>query len=73
MEKYIKNNIIIEKRLLNIEEAKTYLGMSSVDALYQKVCRRQIPFVRDGKRIKFDKVELDRWIEEHTVRENNLK
>jgi excisionase family DNA binding protein len=55
-----------EKRLLTIKEASEYLG-KSVKALYHMVYRRQIPFVKMGKSIGFDKIALDKWIEKHTI------
>jgi excisionase family DNA binding protein len=56
-----------EKRLYTIKEASEYLG-KSVKALYHMVERRQIPFVKIGKKsIGFDKIALDKWIEKHTI------
>ena len=55
-----------EKRLLTIKEASEYLGITE-NALYCMVYRRQIPFVKIGKRLRFDKIDLDKWIEKHTI------
>ena len=55
-----------EKRLLTIKEASEYLG-KSVKALYHMVERRQIPFVKIRKNLRFDKIDLDKWIEKHTI------
>jgi len=55
-----------EKRLLTIKEASEYLGIS-VDALYCMVYRKQIPYVKIGKKLRFDKFILDRWIEKQTI------
>ena len=55
-----------EKRLYTIKEASEYLGFS-VKALYHMVERRQIPFVKIGKSLRFNKVALDNWIEKHTI------
>jgi len=55
-----------EKRLLTIKEASEYLGIS-VKGLYHMVERRQIPFVKTGKRLRFDKIDLDNWIEKHKI------
>jgi excisionase family DNA binding protein len=55
-----------EKRLYTIKEASEYLG-KSVKALYHMVERRQIPFVKIRKNLRFDKIALDKWIEKHTI------
>jgi putative molybdopterin biosynthesis protein len=55
-----------EKRLLTIKEASEYLGITE-NALYCMVYRRQIPFVKIGKRLRFDKIDLDKWIEKQKI------
>src|SRR5437763_16248843 len=34
----------------------------SVDALYHRVARREIPFVKQGRLVRFDRFALDRWM-----------
>jgi len=63
---------MVEKRLLTVKEASEYLGIS-INALYCMVYRRQIPYVKIGKRLKFDKVALDKWIEKNTVYSSDEK
>lgn len=54
-------------RLLDVAAAAEYLSTTEA-ALKKKVTRREIPFVRVGKRaIRFDVRQLDDWIDEHTV------
>jgi excisionase family DNA binding protein len=55
-----------EKRLFTIKEASEYLG-KSVKALYHMVERRQIPFVKIRKNLRFDKIDLDKWIEKQKI------
>jgi|YelNatPaOPRAMG01_1025707.scaffolds.fasta_scaffold638782_1 putative molybdopterin biosynthesis protein len=55
-----------EKRLLTIKEASEYLGIS-VKGLYNMVNRRELPFYKIGKRVRFDMKQLDEWIEKHKV------
>ncbi|MBI5367934.1 MAG: helix-turn-helix domain-containing protein [Planctomycetes bacterium] len=44
------------------------MGLSRA-AVFHKVARREIPFVRVGKRaLRFDREALDRWIRSRTVR-----
>lgn len=49
----------MEKRLLNIQEASEYLGFA-VHTIYGWTSQRQIPFVKIGGRLRFDKRKLDR-------------
>jgi len=53
-------------RLLTVREAAAYIGRS-VSALYKLVARREIGCVRHGRNLRFDRVELDRWIERDRV------
>jgi excisionase family DNA binding protein len=55
-----------EKKLLTIKEASEYLGFS-IKALYHMVERGQIPFVKIRKNLRFDKIDLDKWIEKHKI------
>jgi excisionase family DNA binding protein len=53
-------------RLLNIKQAAASLGLS-VGALYHLVARREIPFVKFGRTLRFDVRDLDRWIQNGKV------
>ena len=48
-------------RYLGVRAAATYLGCSP-GSLYHLVARRQIPFLRRGNRLFFDRGDLDRWM-----------
>ena len=50
-------------RYLNIREAGEYLGFS-VHTLYSWTSQRVIPFYKRGGRVRFDKAELDKWMQE---------
>ena len=52
---------IIESRWLDVDTAAHYLCMSR-HAIYHRVSRRQLPFVKDGRTIRFDRYALDRWM-----------
>ncbi len=54
------------RRLLNIQEASEYTGLS-VHTLYTMVSQRRIPFIKMGRLTKFDVGLLDKWIAQHTV------
>lgn len=47
--------------LLNIEEASKLLNLS-ISTIYSKVCKREIPFNKQGKRVYFYKNQLMKWI-----------
>jgi integrase len=51
----------LEPRWLDVDAASRYLCMS-VDGLYHRVARRQIPFVKQGRIIRFDRFALGRWM-----------
>lgn len=44
---------------LTADEATAYLKLPSRDALYQAVCRGQVPAHRLGRRLRFRRPELD--------------
>src|SRR5579862_8946526 len=52
---------IIEPRWLDVDTAAQYLCMSR-HAIYHRISRRQIPFVRRGRIIRLDRQALDRWM-----------
>lgn len=58
----------IEKRLFNIKETAHYLGRTS-SAIRHMVWRGEIPYVRLGKRVFFDILDLEQWIASHKVSE----
>ena len=49
-------------RLLNVKEAAEMLG-TTPRAIYQRRHRNLIPFVKDGKNLRFDEEELLEYIE----------
>lgn len=53
--------------LLNIEQASKLLDLS-VSTIYSKVCRKEIPVNKQGKRIYFYRHELMQWIKSGRVK-----
>ncbi len=53
--------------VLDVHEAAAYLGVSEV-TLYRLVRRREVPYTRVGRSIRFRVEELERYLEERTVR-----
>jgi excisionase family DNA binding protein len=50
------------KILLNIRELSGLTGLA-VPTIYEYVSMRKIPHVKIGKRVLFDRGEIDKWIE----------
>lgn len=61
---------IIKPRLLTVREAAIYLGRS-IPSIRELVWSGSLPVVRVGRRIHFDILDLNRWIEENKVRYTN--
>ncbi len=56
----------MQKRLLTVKEASTYLGIS-VNTLYSWVSQKKIDYVKMGRLTKFDIKVLDKYIENNTI------
>lgn len=56
----------MEKRLYNIKEASKYLGRS-VWALREMHYSGKIPCVRDGRRMLFDIIDLNEWVDKNKL------
>jgi len=53
--------------VLNIQEAAKLLDLS-VSTIYSKVCKREIPVNKQGKRIYFYRHELMKWIKSGRIK-----
>jgi len=58
----------MEKRFISIKELAECLGIK-IGTAYSWVYQRKIAYVKIGRLVKFDKIELDKWIEIHKVKE----
>ena len=58
----LKESAVLTPRLLTLGQAATYLGLTP-EALKAKVHMGRIPTVDLDKKLRFDKVHLDRIIE----------
>ena len=56
-----------KEELLNIQEASKLLNLS-VSTIYSKVCKREIPVNKQGKRIYFYMHELMKWVKSCRVK-----
>lgn len=57
----------VTPRLLNSTDAATYLSVTPRH-LRELVYRRDIPFTKVGRLLRFDVQKLDRWIDRHTTK-----
>jgi len=60
------SQIVGKHKLLSIEEAAQYTGLS-MHTLYKMVSQRRIPYVKLGSRLMFDIGLLDGWLKQNTV------
>jgi excisionase family DNA binding protein len=56
-----------DRRLVTVNVAAQYLSVS-VSTLYGWVYQRRIPFVKVGRALRFDIVDLDNFIEVSRIR-----
>lgn len=56
---------IKESRLFSIPEVARFLGISQ-STLYAMVSQHRVPFVKVGRRVLFDPVQLDKWIKHNS-------
>ena len=54
----------VERVLLNVAEAAVYLGRSK-SAVQNMIYDRELPVVRNGRRVHLARKDLDAWIEKH--------
>jgi hypothetical protein len=54
------------KRLYNIKEAGTFLGRSTW-SVREMLWAGKLPYIKDGKRIFVDILDMEKWIEQTKV------
>ena len=59
------------KRLLTVDEAAAYLGLSKL-TVYDWISQRKIEYVKIGRLVKFEQRVLDKWIDLHTVKPRSI-
>ncbi|MGA2631847.1 MAG: helix-turn-helix domain-containing protein [Terriglobia bacterium] len=55
-----------ERRLFTVKEAAAYLAVP-VATLYTRIFYRQVPFVKLGRSVRFDRADLDALIDANKV------
>ena len=54
-------NFMETKKYLTITELCDYLSASK-STIYKKTMRKEIPFVKNGGKVLFNREEIDRWL-----------
>ena len=58
-------------KLMDINEISEKVGLS-LSAIYKMIHQRRIPFVKVGRLVRFDPIQIKEWIEDNSFRvENN--
>ena len=55
-----------EQKLLTITALCNYIS-TPVPTLYTWVCRKKIPYVKLGRSLRFDREEIDAWLNERKI------
>jgi excisionase family DNA binding protein len=67
IKQFIKEQSILRKEILTLEEITWYLGLSK-SSVYKLTSKREIPFYSPGgKKLYFKKSEIDNWVYESKV------
>lgn len=56
-----------DARYFTVATVATYLGRTP-KAIYRLLDRGEIPHIRIGRRVQFDRERIDRWMERHSKR-----
>jgi excisionase family DNA binding protein len=62
----IKKEYLQNPNILNIQEASVYTNLST-SYLYKLVAKKEVPHLRAGYKILFNKHDLDKWLESKCV------
>lgn len=57
------NPVMTTKNLMNVKELSSYLTLS-VYTIYGLTHKRSIPFIKKGRRLYFEKKEIDLWLQQ---------
>ena len=56
----------MEKRWLTIKDLSNYIDLSE-KAIRNMIWRGQLPHIKIGRRVRFDRFEIDRWLEKQKI------
>ena len=63
----VDNRDTVSKRYLTAKVLKSYICLSTA-TIYDLVRRRKIPFIPFGRKIVFDTVAIDKWMQRRMVK-----
>ena len=58
------------EKLLSVQETAKFLNLS-IPTIYSKVSRRELPFMKRGKRLYFSSIDLLNYLKEGKVKSNS--
>ncbi|MCM8784254.1 MAG: helix-turn-helix domain-containing protein [Candidatus Omnitrophica bacterium] len=58
----------MERRFIGIDDLAQYLDVNK-GTLYVWVCQRRIPYLKLGRLLKFDIMEIEKWLKDKRVKE----
>jgi len=59
---------MVARKFIGVKELAEYLGIK-IDTLYSWIYQRKIPYVKVGRLVKFDSIQIDEWISKNSVKE----
>ena len=62
---------MIEQRYMDVNDCAIYIGRTP-KAVRRLIDRAEIPAIRTGRKLQFDKEQIDRWMQRHAVRGKQL-
>ena len=60
----------MQKELLTIRQAAEYLNLS-IENIYRMTSEKRIPHYKPSKKLLFDRLQLDNWLEEKAIATNH--
>lgn len=54
------------RELMNVEELSNYLNVN-ISWIYERTSKKKLPFIKVGKYVRFNKDQIDQWLESQTV------
>lgn len=58
----------MERRFVGVDELAVYLDIS-LNTVYTWVCLKKVPYIKMGRLVKFDLVEIEKWVRQKRIEE----
>lgn len=59
---------MVVKRFIGVKELAQYLDIKT-ETVYAWIQQRKIPYTKIGRLVKFETIEIEKWIERNRVKE----